>query len=75
MLPDGRIMCLNCGRGFNQDRISKHQEVCSKLENIKFTSPGAAKLSNTTSAYGIKGTAGFQAKTLGKETVSESVQK
>lgn len=57
LLPDGRIKCIHCGRGFAADRIDKHQAVCSSLNNIKFTKPGETVRKQTT--YGVKGAVGY----------------
>ncbi|CAL6020488.1 C2HC-type_zinc-finger domain-containing protein [Hexamita inflata] len=64
LLPDGRLKCLVCGRGFAKDRIDKHMEICKGLVNMN-TAPVAAKpLSNATSQYGVKGAAGFVEKRI-----------
>lgn len=34
LLPDGRVMCQKCGRGFAKDRIDKHEAVCTNLVNM-----------------------------------------
>mmetsp|Transcript_102374 Transcript_102374/g.180430 ORF Transcript_102374/g.180430 Transcript_102374/m.180430 type:complete len:877 (-) Transcript_102374:70-2700(-) len=32
-LPDGRVRCQFCSRGFSADRIHKHVSICGKLKN------------------------------------------
>lgn len=28
--PEGMVQCSICGRNFNEDRIAKHETICSK---------------------------------------------
>eukprot|EP00931_Biecheleriopsis_adriatica_P057904 TRINITY_DN34387_c0_g1_i1.p1 TRINITY_DN34387_c0_g1~~TRINITY_DN34387_c0_g1_i1.p1 ORF type:complete len:408 (+),score=52.59 TRINITY_DN34387_c0_g1_i1:44-1225(+) len=39
VLPDGRIRCVYCGRGFLADRIHKHAQICGNLKQARPKAP------------------------------------
>jgi len=38
-LPDGRVRCQFCGRGFHSDRVGAHSVICGKLKQARPRGP------------------------------------
>lgn len=38
-MPDGRVKCQFCGRGFSADRVHQHSQICGRLKQARPRAP------------------------------------